>query len=148
CRRPRAAVATTALIGLATFGGFFLFGSELLPAFRERHYVLQVNGPPGASIAWMRMIGAHVTRDLLAIPGVATVEQQIGRAEAGEDTWPPNRSEFHVELARIDGRQEDAALERIRAVLDSYPGVQTEALTFLGDRIGESLSGETAAVAI
>ena len=28
---------------------------------------------------------------------IATVEQQIGRAEAGEDTWPPNRSEFHIE---------------------------------------------------
>ena len=148
CARPRLAVIATALVGAMTMGSFFLFGSELLPAFRERHYVLAVNGPPGASVGWMRTIGGAVTRDLLAIPGVATVEQQIGRAAAGEDTWPPNRSEFHVELGKIGGRQEEAVLKRIRAVLDSYPGVQTEALTFLGDRIGESLSGETAAVAI
>ncbi len=148
CARPRLAVMGTLLVGLATLGSFFLFGSELLPAFRERHYVLALNGPPGASIDWMRKIGTNVTHDLLAIPGIATVEQQIGRAAAGEDTWPPNRSEFHVELGKVKGHQEEQVLEHIRAVLDSYPGVQTEALTFLGDRIGESLSGETAAVAI
>lgn len=148
CARPAIAVAATLMMGVVTIGSFFVFGAELLPAFRERHYVLALNGPPGASIDWMRNIGGHVTHDLLAIPGVATVEQQIGRAAAGEDTWPPNRSEFHVELGRVSGHQEEEILTRIRAVLDSYPGVQTEALTFLGDRIGESLSGETAAVAI
>lgn len=148
CAHPRRAIAATALAALVTAGSFFVFGAELLPAFRERHYVLQLNGPPGASIAWMRTIGASVTHELLAIPGVATVEQQIGRAAAGEDTWPPNRSEFHVELGHVNGREEERILEQIRAVLDSYPGVSTEALTFLGDRIGESLSGETAALAI
>jgi Cu/Ag efflux pump CusA len=148
CAKPAIAVAATLIMGVVTIGSFFLFGAELLPAFRERHYVLALNGPPGASIDWMRNIGGHVTHDLLAIPGVATVEQQIGRAAAGEDTWPPNRSEFHVELGHVSGAQEEEILARIRAVLDSYPGVQTEALTFLGDRIGESLSGETAAVAI
>ncbi len=145
---PRLAIAATALAGIVTLGSFFVFGAELLPAFRERHYVLALNGPAGASIGWMRQIGSQVTRDLLAIPGIATVEQQIGRAAAGEDTWPPNRSEFHVELVHVGGREEDVVLDRIRGVLNSYPGLSTEALTFLGDRIGESLSGETAAVAI
>ena len=146
--KPNFAIAATVLAGALTIGGFLFFGSELLPAFRERHYVLQVNGPPGASFAWMRQIGAQATKDLLAIPGIATVEQQIGRATAGEDTWPPNRSEFHVQLGDVNGKEEDVVLDRIRAVLDSYPGVSSEALTFLGDRIGESLSGETASVAI
>ncbi len=146
--KPGFAIAATVLAGALTIGGFFLFGSELLPAFRERHYVLQVNGPPGASFGWMRQIGTQVSKDLLDIPGITTVEQQIGRATAGEDTWPPNRSEFHVQLGDVSGKQEDEVLNRIRAVLDSYPGVSTEALTFLGDRIGESLSGETASVAI
>lgn len=146
--KPAFAVSLTALASVATIGGFLMFGSELLPGFRERHYVLAMNGPPGASLGWMRQIGARATQDLLAIPGIATVEQQMGRAEAGEDTWPPNRSEFHVELKPVGGKQEEEILTRIRAVLDSYPGVSTEALTFLGDRIGESLSGETAAVAI
>lgn len=146
--RSGLAAAATLLAGAATIAGFLIFGSELLPAFRERHYVLQVNGPPGASFDWMRQIGTQITSDLLKVPGIDTVEQQIGRAAAGEDTWPPNRSEFHVQLKDVTGREEDVILDHIRETLESYPGVSTEALTFLGDRIGESLSGETAAVAI
>ncbi len=148
CRRPWLSATLTTLIGVTAVVGFVSFGAELLPAFRERHYVLQVSGPGGASISWTRSIGERITRDLLAIDGIATVEQQIGRTEVSEDTFPPNRSEFHVELGPVDGKQEDAILERIRFVLGSYPGIQSEALTFLGDRIGESLSGETAAIAI
>ena len=148
CRLPLAASVVTIVLGLATIVGFTQFGAELLPAFRERHYVLQVNGPAGASIAWMRQTGTRIAADLLAIDGIATVEQQIGRAESGEDTFPPNRSEFHVELKAVDAQAEEAVLAQIREVLDSYPGIGSEALTFLGDRIGESLSGETAAIAV
>lgn len=149
CAHPARAAFTVALVGLVTLGGFSLFGSQLLPSFRERHYVLAVRGPSGSSMTWMREQGVRISRDLLAIPGVATVEQQIGRAEAGEDIFPPSESEFHVELARnVGGNQESAILERMRAVLADYPGMSSEAQTFLGDRIGESLSGETAKVAI
>ncbi len=148
-RRPGLALILTALIGIAAFAGFLSFGAELLPAFRERHYVLQVSGPNGASLAWMRSVSRHLADDLLAIPGIATVEQQIGRTSASEDPFPPNRSEFHVQLAdQVDGAQEDRILQSIRDTLGDYPGIQSEALTFLGDRIGESLSGETAAIAI
>ena len=148
CARPGVVVSGAALVGVLALGAFFVFGSELLPAFRERHYVLQVNGPAGASMGWMRDLGVRITKDLVAIPEVTTVEQQIGRAEAGEDTFPPHRSEFHVELRPVGGAGEDRVLARIREVLAQYPGVQSEALTFLGDRISESLSGETAKVAV
>jgi len=148
CRHPLISLALTALIGAAAVAGFTSFGAQLLPAFRERHYVLQVAGPTGASLAWMRQIGRHLAADLLAITGIATVEQQMGRASSGEDPFPPNLSEIHVELAKVDGVQEDRILQKIRDTLQSFPGVQSEALTFLGDRIGESLSGETAAIAI
>lgn len=148
CKSPHIALVLTLLIGLVSALGFMQFGSELLPSFREGHYVLAVNGPSGVSLGWMRDLGKQISRDLLAIPGVATVEQQIGRAEAGEDTFPPSQSEFHVELAHVSGAEEDRILAQIRTVLASFPGMQTEALTFLGDRIGESLSGETAAIVV
>ncbi len=148
CAAPRSVAVAAALTGIIALIGLASFGSELLPAFRERHYVLQVSGPAGASIPWMRELGVRISRDLLALPEIATVEQQIGRAEAGEDTFSPNRSEFHVELSAMGGADEDAAQAHIRAVLARYPGIQSEVLTFLGDRISESLSGETAALAI
>jgi Cu/Ag efflux pump CusA len=148
CQAPQTVLTVTVLVGVLAILGAVSFGSELLPAFRERHYVLQVGGPAGASLGYMRDLGKRISHDLLALPAVASVEMQIGRAQAGEDTFPPHRSEFHVELRDVGAGGEDAAMADIRRVLARYPGLQSEVLTFLGDRIGESLSGETAAVAI
>lgn len=148
CAHPLRVVAATAMTGVAACLLFLTFGNELLPAFRERHYVLQVIGPTGASMDWMRGLGTRISRDLLALPQISSVEQQIGRAEAGEDAFLPNHSEFHVNLKPVNGAGEDAAQEGIRTLLSRYPGLQTEVLTFLGDRIGESLSGESSAVVI
>jgi CzcA family heavy metal efflux pump len=146
---PRWAVGATVLAAAATAAGFLLFNSELLPSFREGHFVLSVTGPPGTSLPVMRDYGRRITHDLLAIDGIRSVEQQVGRAEGGEDTFGTERSEFHVELEpKLPGARQDVIQDRIHKVLDSYPGLQTEVLTFLGDRIGESLSGQTAALAV
>jgi CzcA family heavy metal efflux pump len=148
CDRLRLVIGTTVLASLIGAIGLMAFGGELLPAFREGHFVLKINGPVGASMGWMREAGIRLSQDLLAIPEVATVEHQIGRAEGGEDPFPPNRSEMHVEIKRGSAGQEQRAQDQIRAVLNRYPAIQSATLTFLGDRIGESLSGEAAQLAI
>ncbi len=146
---PIIAIVASILAVVITAGGFAAFNKELLPAFKEGHFVLGVSGPPGTSLAVMRRYGEGITRELLAIPGVQTAEQQIGRAEGGEDTWGTERSEFHVELKpHLSGAAQDHIQERIHEILKGYPGLTTEVLTFLGDRIGESLTGETAALAV
>jgi len=149
CAAPTLAVIGAVVAAVVTAAGLMLFNSELLPAFKESHFVLGVSGPPGTSLGAMRNYGQAISKDLLAIPGVQSVEQQIGRAEGGEDTWGPNKSEFHVELKpKLRAAQQDKVEKSIHAVLDSYPGLSTEVVTFLGDRIGETLTGETAALAI
>jgi CzcA family heavy metal efflux pump len=146
---PRLAVIAGVVAAGVTVAGFMLFNEELLPSFREAHFVLAVSGPPGTSLAVMRDYGERITKDLFAIDGVQSVGQQIGRAEGGEDPWGSERSEFHVELRpHLSGRRQDEIQAAIHKVLDGYPGLTTEVLTFLGDRIGESLSGETASVVV
>jgi Cu/Ag efflux pump CusA len=93
-------------------------------------------------------IGRRISAEVLALPYVQSIEQQVGRAELGEDTWGPHRSEFHVELKPESSIDQGAAQEQLRSILEHYPGVQSEVVTFLGDRISESLSGETAQVAV
>jgi CzcA family heavy metal efflux pump len=145
-----AAVAVT-LIGLviAAIVALPFLGGTFMPDFREGHFVLQVSSSAtGTSLQTMLEMGKRVSAEVLALPYVQSVEQQVGRAELGEDTWGPHRSEFHVELkadAKID--QHDAQ-EQLRKILADYPGLQSEVVTFLGDRISESLSGETAQVAV
>src|SRR3984957_4490112 len=146
--RPRAVILGSVLVMLLAAAVIPFFGGQLMPPFREGHFVVQAVATPGTSLEAMKALGAQVSRDLLAVPGVLSVEDTIGRAESGEDTWEPNRSEFHVELARMSGRDEARTQAGIRAVAERYPNLQTEVLTFLGDRLSESLSGETAQVAI
>jgi CzcA family heavy metal efflux pump len=151
---PQAVMSVAALLVVATVALIPTFGGEFLPEFREGHFVLQVNGLPGTSMGEMKRVGKSICDELLSgdeflKEHVATIEQQIGRAELGEDPWGPHRSEFHVELKPdIPGKVQAEVQEKIRDVLAGYPGFQTEVLTFLGDRIGETISGETASVVI
>lgn len=149
CGAPRLAVGAAAVAAITAAAGLLLFNSELLPSFKESHFVLSVSGPPGTSLKAMRNYGEAITKDLLAIPGVQSAEQQIGRAEGGEDTFGPNKTEFHVELKpKLKAADQDRIEKSIHDVLASYPGLTSDVVTFLGDRIGETLTGETAALAI
>ena len=146
--RPRLVLGASLSIMVLAAAALPFFGGQLMPPFREGHFVVQSVAAPGISLEAMKALGARVSRDLLAVPGVVSVEQTIGRAESGEDTWEPNRSEFHIELARMSGRDEARTQDGIRNVAARYPSLQSQVLTFLGDRLSESLSGETALVAI
>jgi CzcA family heavy metal efflux pump len=124
-------------------------GGTFMPDFREGHFVMQVSSSiPGTSLDEMLSVGRRISAEVLALPYVQSIEQQIGRAELGEDTWGPHRSEFHVELKPDSTIDQAAAQEQLRDILQHYPGIQSEVVTFLGDRISESLSGETAQVAV
>jgi CzcA family heavy metal efflux pump len=124
-------------------------GGTFMPDFREGHFVMQASSAiTGTSLEEMLAFGRRLSADVLALPYVESIEHQIGRAERGEDTWGPHQSEFHVELKPDASVDQGSAQEALRAILNKYPGIQGEVTTFLGDRIGESLSGETAQVAV
>jgi CzcA family heavy metal efflux pump len=144
--------ATAALLVVLVLGAVAALpfvGGTFMPDFREGHFVMQVSSSiTGASLDDMLYIGKRISAEVLALPYVQSVAQQVGRAELGEDTWGPHRSEFHVELKADSGVDQNAAQEELRAILARYPGLQSEVVTFLGDRMSESLSGETAQVAV
>jgi len=124
-------------------------GGTFMPDFREGHFVLQVSSSiPGTSLDEMLKLGERISKEVLALPYVQSIEQQVGRAELGEDTWGPHRSEFHVELKPDATVDQSVAQEELRGILEHYPGVQSEVVTFLGDRISESLSGVNAQAVI
>ncbi len=140
------------LLALLTIGAAValpFLPTSFMPDFREGHFVMQVSSSvPGTSLDEMLAVGRRISADVLKLPYVATVEQQVGRAELGEDTWGPHRSEFHIELKADATVDQSEAQDALRKILDKYPGLQTEVVTFLGDRISESLTGETADIAI
>lgn len=141
-----AVLVATFVVALAVLP---FLGGTFMPDFREGHFVVQASSSvPGTSVEEMLQVGQRISTDILALPYIQSVEQQVGRAELSEDTWGPHRSEFHIELKPGADVDQSVAQEELRAILEKYPGIQSEVVTFLGDRISESLSGETAQVAI
>ena len=147
-RWPRLLIALVVIICVLAATRLQFFGGEFLPEFREGHLVLQVSASPGTSLEEMLRIGTRISHELLGNTNIETVEQQVGRAEQGEDTFPPSRSEFHVELKPVPGEDQEKIADDIRALLASFPGLQFEVLTFLGDRLSETISGETAPIVV
>ena len=147
-RWPRAIIVVVAAICIAALTRLPFFGGEFLPEFREGHFVLQVFAAPGTSLPEMLRIGKRICEEMLKNKNIDTIEQQVGRAELGEDPWGPHRSEFHMDLKPMPGREEAKMADVVRGILRQFPGIQFEVLTFLGDRIGETLTGETASVVV
>ncbi|MDB6057946.1 MAG: heavy metal efflux pump, cobalt-zinc-cadmium [Verrucomicrobiales bacterium] len=148
-RWPKIIITVAALLVIGACATLPFFGGEFLPEFRERHFVVQLSMVPGTSLQEMLRVGAQVSKELLENKKIESVEQQVGRAEMGEDTWGPQRCEFHVELKPdVTGEDEEAAEKEIRELVEKFPGAQSGVQTFLGDRIGESVSGETASVVV
>ncbi len=147
-RYPWPVMGGVVLFVLLAISRLPFLGGEFLPEFREGHFVLGVSMTPGTSLTETLRIGQQISAALLRNPHIATVAQQVGRAELGEDTWGPHKCEFHVELKPMPGSEDAAVADEIRKILEATPGIQFEVLTFLGDRIGESISGETAPVVV
>jgi Cu/Ag efflux pump CusA len=76
------------------------------------------------------------------------VAQRVGRAEAYEDTWGTNYSELEVDFTPLKGKQAGRARLEIRNALRKFAGINSSIETFLTERIEETLSGYSSAVAV
>jgi CzcA family heavy metal efflux pump len=148
-RFPRLVTATAVLLTMAGAGMLPFFGGTFLPDLREGHLILHVSAIPGTSLDESLRVGKLITDRLRTVPGVRSVAQHAGRAEAGVDTVGPHSSEFEVDLQpSLSGKDQELAEERMRAVLASFPGITFSIKTYLTERIEETVSGFTAEVVI
>ncbi len=115
-RWPRLLIGLVLVICILAATRLQYFGGGFLPEFREGHFVLQVSAAPGTSLEEMLRLGTLISKKLLSNTNIATVEQQVGRAEQGEDTFPPSRSEFHVELQPVQGEEQGKIADDISRV--------------------------------
>jgi CzcA family heavy metal efflux pump len=148
-RRPTAIVLSTVLVTLGGVALLPFFGSTFLPEFKEGHYTLHMTALPGTSIDETERLGLQVTKTLLALPAVRSVSQRVGRAESADDTWGPNYSEIEVDLrAGLSGAELVRADADIRAAIADFPGLVFSLKPFLTERVEETVSGYSAAVAV
>jgi CzcA family heavy metal efflux pump len=147
-REYRLITAITFLLVAGAGYALYSCGGSFLPELRESHFVVHMRGLPGTSLPQSLETGKRVTEALAAIPGVRSVAQQVGRAELGEDTWGVEYSEFEVDLGRLAATDVARAQRDIKVKLEDFAGYSFEVLPFLTERIKETLSGSTGALAV
>ena len=101
---------------------------------------------PGASVEASRRITETASRELMAIPGVRNFGSHIGRAEVADEVVGPNFTELWISLdPSVDY---DGTIAKVQAVVDGYPGLKRDLLTYLRERIKEVLTGASATVVV
>ncbi len=140
-----AAVALAVLLGAAILP--FLQGS-FLPHLREGNLTVHMTTVPGTSIDESLRLGGRVARAFLAIPGVRSVAQRVGRAELGDDVAGTHSSELEVSFLPLSGSRMAATQQEIQLALAKFAGASFSANSFLTERINETLSGYTGAVVV
>lgn len=147
-RRPRTLWVILVVTGVAGVALLPLLGARLLPDFRENYLIAHASLRPGVSIDETVRVGTRISRDLLAIRGVKSVAEQIGRAENGQDPDAPNKSEFEVQIDPLAGRGAGEIDADIRRAFARYPNQLVDIYSVLAERIGETISGESAPFSI
>jgi Cu/Ag efflux pump CusA len=144
--RPFGAFATVALVvvtGLAVLPGF---GQSLLPAFKERNFLLHFISVPGTSHDEEVRLVEAVSADLRTIPGVQTFGAHIGQAFLGDETAGVNFGELWISID--PAADYDCTVARIQEVANRYPGLRHNVYTYLRERTDEVLTGAGDAIVV
>ncbi|MEO8313177.1 MAG: efflux RND transporter permease subunit [Pseudomonadota bacterium] len=144
--RPRAAVMVVAGGLVIAIFGYALARNQFLPDFRETDFLMHFIQKPGASVESMDRATLLASRELRAIPGVRNFGAHIGRAEGGDEVYGPNFTELWISLD--ENADYDSSVRRIQEVINDFPGITRDVLTYLRERIKEVLTGAGATVVV
>src|SRR5512144_2538851 len=142
-RRAYAAVAVTTAAGLAVLP---MLGQSLLPNFKERDFLMHWLTRPDTSLQEEVRTTKLVNAELLSIPGVRNAGSHIGNALLGDEPYGVYFGENWISVDRsVDY---DKTVDSIRKVVDGYPGIYRDVLTYLKERIREVLTGTSEPITI
>jgi len=144
--RPKAAIVSLAALFAVSALATGLLGEEFMPKFKEYDFLMHWVEKPGTSLDAMQRITVRASRELRAIPGVRNFGAHIGRAEVADEVVGPNFTELWISLDPSVAYA--PTLEKIQHVVEGYPGLYRDVLTYLKERIKEVLTGGSAAIVV
>lgn len=143
---PWAAAAAALVLILLAAGSWPFLAQSLLPQFQERGLLVNWSTPPGTSHAETYRITSRVSKELESVPGVKSVGAHIGRAVTGDQVVGINASQIWV---TVDATADyDKTLAAIRTTLDGYPGIDHNLQSYLRDKVGEILTGQSKPIVV
>jgi CzcA family heavy metal efflux pump len=144
--KPKRALGVIAAALILAAASLPLLGEEFMPRFKEYDFLMHWVEKPGTSLEAMQRITIRASRELRSIPGVRNFGAHIGRAEVADEVVGPNFTELWISLdPSVDY---DRTVARIQEVVDGYPGLYRDLLTYLRERIKEVLTGASATIVV
>ena len=119
---------------------------SILPPFKERDFVIEVDATPGTSLPEMTRVSGLMSAELRTIPGVRNVGAHVGRAVTGDQVVGVNSGELWIS---VDPNADyDRTVAAVREVVNGYPGLDLDVLTHSKEQVTEILSGVDAPVVV
>jgi CzcA family heavy metal efflux pump len=145
-RRPLPAFAAVGAIALAGIAVTPFLGQSLLPNFKERDFLMHWLTKPGTSLPEETRISIAACRELRTIPGVRNCGSHIGQATFSDEVV---NVDFGENWVSVDPEADyDETLAAIQEVVDGYPGLFRDVLTYLRERVKEVLTGSSHAIVV
>lgn len=139
---PALVVVGATAVGVVVIFGFSMapkISSAGIPVFEERELLVHWNGPPGTSHTEMTRIVGQASAELRELPGIRSVGAHLGRAVTSDQVVAINSGEIWIGM---DPDADHAAtLASIQRVVDGYPGLERDVLTYPTERVEGILGG-------
>ena len=101
---------------------------------------------PGIGIDAMNRISIRASQEMMQVEGVRNFGAHIGRAEVADEVVGPNFTELWISIdEHVDY---DNTVAAVQEIVDGYPGLYRDLLTYLTERIKEVLTGSSGAIVV
>jgi Cu/Ag efflux pump CusA len=146
-RRPALVIALAVLAAIAAAAALPRLGGRFLPEFHEGTLIARVQATPGTSLDEATRLLGRIDARARGNP-VVHVAGRAGRAQLDDDNSPVHALEIDLAIdPTLDQEPEQTVVELARRI-GAVPGLGFVVEGFLGERIHEVLTGETAPIVV
>lgn len=141
-----------ALAGFAAAISLFPYlGTSFIPELREGTISPNMDRVPNIALDESLKMEAEAIRQIAKIKGIKHIVSRLGRGESPVDPAGYNESDMMIQLlpaAERPGISQDSIGDQVRAIVQTFPGVNIVMAQPISDRVDEMVIGVRADVAI
>lgn len=150
-RNPRITASAAVLLFAGSLTLVPFLGTSFIPEFKEGTISPNMDRAPNISLDESLQMEAEAVRQIRAIPGVKHVVSRLGRGESPVDPAGYNETDMMIQLVPMKERPgitQEMIEDKVRAILNRFPGVNVVMAQPISDRVDEMVTGVRADVAV
>lgn len=133
------AVGAAVLLGVGVVAGLLSSGASMTPSLTDRNVLVRWEAVAGTSHPEMVRITSRAVAELRGVEGVREVGAHVGRALTSDRVVGVSSGEIWVSLEPT--APYDRTVEAVRGVVEGYPGLEHEVLTYPEQQVRQALTG-------